>query len=158
MAIATLFFFGATWLTISRDHEEKRRQQAEARSRQDEARLDDAQQVSVVIAAVMGMLPGEVTPSQVTGVNVTNARSRQIDDVVVSIWTALGVSRGVCTIGSIASGCVAPDVLPWHDDIWGRTRFEGLVECTFVDRAGTQWLLKNDKTLHRGGQRPNLDS
>jgi hypothetical protein len=66
-AAFTFLFFGATWLTIKRDHDEKRKQA-------EEERLDEAQKVTVGVAATAGP-PSSVDGSltSLIGVNVANA-------------------------------------------------------------------------------------
>ena len=150
VAIFTLLFFGATYLTIRRDHDEKRRQQ-------DEQRLDDAQLVSVTVAPTAGPPnPSDGKPTSLVGINVFNGGRRQVDDMVIAIWNAKRAARGVTFMGSVPASYNKFEVLPWFDDLWDHTGFSGKVQTSFTDVTKTNWLRTWDGTLMKVDAQPDV--
>jgi hypothetical protein len=137
----TFLFFGATWLTISRDHKEKRQQRAEDR-------VDQAQVVDVELVPIDGPTWPDGQAIPLLGVRVSNGSQRQVDSVKVSVWEKDDVSLGeVHFFDSIAAGDSKFKTLPWADGVLGISGLTGSFELSFVDIAGTRWTRKRDRTL-----------
>jgi hypothetical protein len=139
----TFLFFGATWMTISRDHKEKRQQR-------DEARQDQAQLVSVRVSYTRSSRPSDGQPITAIGITVVNNARRQIDHLQLSVWDGKGqpIGDNPVFIGSIAAGCESFFSVPWTNDAFDPSgRFAGTTELSFTDTAGTAWTRNRDGIL-----------
>jgi hypothetical protein len=144
----TFLFFGATWLTISRDHKEKRK-------RGEDERQDQAELVRIEVVLTRGEPRDDAgNLSTFIAVVIYNNGRRQINGFRVTMWRPNGDVLCNCTIGSIPAKLTRRFDLPWEDGLFRPSNdFLGTMDFSFVDAAGTTWTRDRERFLRGVSER-----
>jgi hypothetical protein len=134
----TFLFFGATWVTISRDHKEKRQQQ-------DERRYQEARLVTVSIVSR--------GPNLGAMVDVGNASRRPVEDFRITIRDTNGHILEPFIPLAFPSFPVKRERIPlsWSEGAFessGAGNFVGTIEWSFRDDAQVRWTRGTNGVLN----------